>query len=77
MGSRRGGNDDGVHGPKQRPQVGGHEGPGVLPGDPFPNLGICVANCCQLALRQPGDRADVIAPPRTGADYADLEPLHR
>ena len=77
MGRRRGGDDHGVHRPKQRPQVGSHEGSGVLPGYPFADPGIGVANCCQLAFRQPGDRADVIAPPRTGPYYTDLEPVHR
>ena len=77
VGGGRGRHNDGIHDPKQRRHVGGHERPGVLARDALANLGVSVAHGGQLAFGQSGDRPDVVPPPRPGADYADLESLHR
>src|SRR5712664_925568 len=69
--------DDGIHAPEQRRHVCRHQRPGILTRYPLANLGIGVAHRREFAFRQSCDRPDVVATPGPGAEYADLEALHR
>src|SRR6266566_6847999 len=73
-----GGRDnDRVHGLEQHRDVARDHRAWVLPRHPLPNLGVRIAHRGELRLRQSSDGANVIAPPRPSADYANLEARHR